>query len=150
MTCIAFDGQIMAADSMATNDDNMNLGRFEKIYVKNGMIIGMSGTCNEVAEFVDDIRFHKNGFRLARHSGFENINALVVHSGQCWKYDGGTMGYKVSSPISIGCGRQYAMAAMHLGKNAPQAVRVAIALDCKCGGPVDWVDTADCRIIYGA
>ena len=39
--------------------------------------------------------------------------------------------------VAIGSGREYAIAAMYLGKNAVEAVDVACALDGGCGGGID-------------
>ena len=39
--------------------------------------------------------------------------------------------------FAIGCGRDFALAAMHLGKTAREAVEVAIALDSGCGNGID-------------
>lgn len=39
--------------------------------------------------------------------------------------------------IAIGSGRDFAMAAMHLGKSAVEAVEVACALDSGCGNGID-------------
>jgi hypothetical protein len=39
--------------------------------------------------------------------------------------------------FAIGCGRDFALAAMYLGKTAEEAVAVAIALDSGCGNGVD-------------
>lgn len=41
---------------------------------------------------------------------------------------------------AIGSGREYAMAAMHLGCSAKEAVEVANALSCDCGRGVDVLD----------
>lgn len=38
---------------------------------------------------------------------------------------------------AIGTGRDYARAAMHLGRNAVEAVQVAILFDENCGNGVD-------------
>lgn len=39
--------------------------------------------------------------------------------------------------FAIGCGRDFAMAAMYVGKTAREAVEVAIALDSGCGNGID-------------
>ena len=39
--------------------------------------------------------------------------------------------------FAAGCGRDFAMAAMHLGKSAREAVEVAMALDNCCGNGID-------------
>lgn len=43
---------------------------------------------------------------------------------------------------AIGSGRDFAMAAMHLGKTAREAVEVAIALSASCGNGIDTLEIA--------
>jgi ATP-dependent protease HslVU (ClpYQ) peptidase subunit len=42
--------------------------------------------------------------------------------------------------VAIGCGRDYACAAMHLGHDAAKAVQVAIDLDTGCGSGIDVLE----------
>jgi ATP-dependent protease HslVU (ClpYQ) peptidase subunit len=42
--------------------------------------------------------------------------------------------------IAWGAGRDYALAAMHLGKNSREAVEVACALDNTCGMGIDILE----------
>jgi hypothetical protein len=64
---------------------------------------------------------------------------LITNDGELWVYDS-----KTAYPENIktkffarGCGRDYALAAMYLGKSAIEAVQVASALDVNCGMGVD-------------
>lgn len=48
-----------------------------------------------------------------------------------------------SRQFAIGCGRDFALAAMYLGKTAREAVEVAIALDSGCGNGIDELTLKD-------
>jgi ATP-dependent protease HslVU (ClpYQ) peptidase subunit len=63
---------------------------------------------------------------------------LVVRRGEILKYEKAPYPLRVEDKnVAIGCGRDFAMAAMHLGHDAKTAVEVTIALDSACGNGID-------------
>ncbi|QTF91783.1 hypothetical protein [Halomonas sp. BM-2019] len=63
---------------------------------------------------------------------------MVITDGQVTYYEGAPIPLVMENTHhAIGCGRDYVMAAMHLGKNAKQAVEMACALDAFCGSGID-------------
>ena len=58
--------------------------------------------------------------------------------GKFLKYERSAIPFKIESPfIALGTGREYAMAAMHLGKTAAEAIEVAAHFDSGTGNGVD-------------
>jgi hypothetical protein len=49
----------------------------------------------------------------------------------------------LSEEFAGGSGGPYALAALHLGRDARQAVKVPCALNVYCGGEVEYVDLAE-------
>lgn len=139
MTVLAFDGHTLAADKRAV------LGSMilttTKIFRVNKALVGYAGDACFGEEMVawygrgakpedfptnqrdkDDwsgLMVFKKGDRIARYE----------RSPYPVRFD--------SEKIAVGCGRDFAMAAMYLGKTAREAVEVAIALDNCCGNGID-------------
>lgn len=66
---------------------------------------------------------------------------LVIHNDDVLYFNSGPDPIHVLSPtFCMGSGRDFAMAAIHLGKNAIEAVEVANALSLSCGFGVDFIN----------
>ena len=65
---------------------------------------------------------------------------LVVRKDALLKYEKSPYPIKIESThYAIGCGRDFALAAMYLGHDARAAVEVTIALDSACGNGIDCI-----------
>jgi len=139
MTCIAWDGKTLAADKRASYGGTITT--LTKIWRVGDVLVGGSGESSFIGAMVEWVR----GGRLSSDFPTSQANKddwqplLVIEA------DGTTSLYeRTQYPIrheqrciAIGSGREYAMAAMHVGKSAREAVEVAIALDCGCGNGID-------------
>lgn len=138
MTCIAWDGSMLAGDRRSVGGGNAKTTT--KIHRVNDMLVGFAGDAS-AAEAVRwwlskgaDNTLHPWG-DIDR----DQCHALVIMPDRTiWVYEHGPHPAQYHDPfIAIGCGRDYALAAMHLGCNAKQAVEVACKFDVFCGNGVD-------------
>lgn len=139
MTCIAWDGTVLAADKRASTGSAHNT--VTKIYRVNKVLVGVSGDLAFGLQMLDWI---KNGREVGTFPSSQRDEktwqpVLVVE-------EDGTMSRYEQTPFpirwenkfgAIGSGRDYAMAAMHLGHSAVAAVAVACAHDPACGNGID-------------
>lgn len=139
MTCIAWDGTTLAADKQSTF---AGLPRTTtKIHrAKDGSLMGATGT---TAVCVALRNWYDAGAIAADFPDKDKDSSLLVV-----KPDGTTLLFgSNATPIHIedafyamGSGRDFATAAMHLGKTAREAVEVACKFDVYCGRGVDELD----------
>lgn len=138
MTTIAFDGKTMACDTRISGSHSYNTDT--KIYENRQFVIGAAGDAGVGLILVKD-----ESILVPKHYDCD-FSALV------WAKDTKTL-YRVeffkswNAPLSAvivmpdpfaatGSGAPYAMAAMHLGCEAGEAVRVASEFDTNTGGKV--------------
>jgi ATP-dependent protease HslVU (ClpYQ) peptidase subunit len=142
MTCIAWDGKTLAADKRASY--GITITTVTKIRRINGLLVGGSGETSFIGMMLDWIEKGRDpaAFPKTQQDKDDWQPILVI------ELDGSTSLYeRTAHPIrheqqhiAIGSGREFAMAAMHLGCTARAAVEVAIALDCGCGNGIDVLD----------
>ncbi|MNL32940.1 hypothetical protein D3C87_1548240 [compost metagenome] len=148
MTVIAWDGKMMAADKRTT------FGGLHGVTTKvhrlpDGGLLGCSGNAAQIAEIVHWFISGADPRKLptAQLDPKECVSALVIRA------DGAVLHYENTAyPIqlenrswAIGSGRDFAIAAMHLGRDARQAVVLACELDITCGNGVDVMELDPCR-----
>lgn len=139
MTVIAWDGKTLAADKQSTNCGYAST--VTKIYRVPGGVVGLAGNAPHAMALLD---WFMNGMKpeqWPKPFNDDYASALFVAAdGQIHKYAGdcGPFPERIESKsTAIGCGRDYALAAMYLGKSAFEAVQVACALDVSCGQGID-------------
>ena len=149
MTVIAWDGQTLAADRRACLG---SLYRTTKkiFYHPAGCLLGYSGDADHGEEIYD---WFKAGRVLAEFpanlrekDGWGRL--LVVWHPQVdvgdqpiWTFERTPHPLRFyQQPFAIGSGRDFALAAMHCGRTAAEAVEVACAFDSSCGDGVDTLD----------
>lgn len=115
-----------------------------KVHVVRGHLVGACGYTALIREM--HAWFERGADPADFPSGLqrdpkENASLLVVTpAGQLLQYEHTAYPLVIESrQWAIGSGRDFAMAAMHLGRSAPQAVQVACDLCNDCGGGVDSV-----------
>lgn len=142
MTVIAFDGRTLAADRLA--DCNGARRTVTKIQRIDGALIGGAGNMGRVFAMVE--WFRRGAVPADFPSGAADNNwavLLVVKDGRAVTYEQSPWPLEFKDrQIAIGSGRDFAMAAMHLGQDARGAVEVAIDLCPSCGGGVDVLEVA--------
>jgi len=139
MTVIAWDGKTLAADKRGTVAGMAY--PVTKIYRARGHLVAFSGNAGHAAELL--AWFELNGPHAAYPKRPEDEDAagmLVIDpKGRVLMYSPlSSLPVLIEAPFfARGAGRDYAMAAMHLGKSAREAVEIACVYDINCGNGVD-------------
>ena len=139
MTTIAWDGQTLAADRMACIGNSKSVC-IKKIHeLKGGGYAAASGHAGAGALM---FRWLDQGAAVDDYplTDPELCTVIVItEDGQVLQYDG-PLPVKLDAPFyAIGSGRDFALAALHLGKSAKEAVEVASELDQSTGNGIDVV-----------
>ncbi len=142
MTIVAWDGKTLAADKR-TSFGGLH-ATTTKLHRIDGMLIGCAGLTAHITEMVAWVKAGREAAQLPtpQRSTSDCISMLLIDR------DGSVLHYESSAyPIliegdkwAIGSGRDFAMAAMHLGCDARRAVEVACALDATCGNGIDTLE----------
>jgi 20S proteasome alpha/beta subunit len=139
MTTICWDGTTLAADKRATNGGL--IFTVTKIFRVRGCLVSAAGDFDRIMESIAWFADGADPAKLPPHhrSNDDYVGLLVIWpNGLIEKYERGPVPYKIESPFfAVGSGRDFAMAAMHLGKTAVEAVEVAMALDAGTGNGID-------------
>lgn len=139
MTCIAWDGTTLAADKRATIGSLYRTTT--KIHRVGSMLVGYSGAGAQVREMLAWARggFKKSAFPEIQRDSENSIALLVIRpKGLVLVYEHTPHPIEYEDKqFAIGSGRDFALAAMYLGKSAKDAVFIAAEFDPGCGGGVD-------------
>lgn len=138
MTVIAWDGKTLAADKLATMSGNI-ARTVRKIERFGDVLLAMTGGWDVAVEIRE---WYKAG---AVPTAFpprarDDIATLIVfkRNGAIDTYASGPFPMPIEAKqIAFGSGRDYAEAAMHLGKTASEAVAVACHFQTDCGNGID-------------
>lgn len=145
MTVIAYDGRVIAADKRS------NYGSLQRTTTKlhrvenslGRLIVGTSGISAQGREMVEWIRrgAHPNDFPPTQRDSRESCSVLVVFdTGVKWSFERSPYPLILEDEqVAIGSGRDFALAAMHMGGDARKAVEVACHFDTSCGNGIDWM-----------
>jgi hypothetical protein len=145
MTTICYRDGIMAGDSRAYGFDKVPVGsKMKPTRLPDGSLLGVSSSVVGCSQIVKEWVLAGMDSKAAPHRKKEDIDfqaMLVRPDGTCILIDGNWL---PSDPISeayyaIGSGREFALAALFLGKTAAEAVEVACHLDVWTGGRVETV-----------
>lgn len=141
MTVIAWDGHTLAADKRGENSS------FARTVTKirrfpDGSIGGCSGDAHDAAELLDWYASGANPDALPARQKADKDSAtallVVTRKGELLHFNGGAFPITIEDKtFAMGCGRDYAITAMHLGKTAREAVEVACLFDLGCGNGID-------------
>lgn len=138
MTTIAWDGRTLAADKRATNSGLVRT--VTKLFRANGFMVAVCGDLSHGLEMVEWISRGADPATLPAQQRSENWSSIVTidNSGVVRLYEQGAIPFVVEDQhFACGSGRDYAMAAMHLGCDAARAVGVATVFQCDTGNGVD-------------
>ena len=136
---IAWDGKTLAADKRATNGTLIRTTT--KAFHLGDSLAAYSGN----VDFGEEVlAWFKDGHDPAKFPPSQRDKddwcglLIVWPDGSLRRYE--RTPYPIKYPpqqFAIGCGRDFALAAMHLGKTAAEAVAVACVFDSACGNGVD-------------
>ena len=139
MTTIAWDGKTLAADKQATNHD-CGIGITTKVYRINGCLVAGAGSADV---FHSMVRWFSMG---ADVDAFPDIQAetndatllVITPESRIMIYDRTPFSTIIENKFwAMGSGRDFALAALHLGCDARRAVEIACELDVYSGNGID-------------
>lgn len=149
MTTIAWDGITLAADDQATTGVRKSFGEKKvhrapdgvAIYGARVMLMGFSGTSGDERHLIQYITEGKCSSQAEMHEQIECTAILVTEDNRCFSVQKSADKklpwiYEKKAPYAIGSGADFAITAMHLGKDAVEAVIVASKLDAYTGSTV--------------
>lgn len=139
MTCIAFDGRTLAADK-ASSSSGYRRTVTKLFQLPDGGAVAFTGDGDHALALLE---WFKDGRKAAdwpaaQKDGNGATAFYVDPAATLWLYDKTPHPQMCEDRFDAGgSGRDYALAAMHLGKTAREAVEVAIQFDANCGNGVD-------------
>jgi len=151
MTTVAWDGKTLAADSLGDqNGLRMPTTKLHCGVLADGVpfILGAAGETAWASMLlhwvrtltVGTLRTEKYPHQCNDGPDRNDPHALLVVGGLGVLYKVGPMLVRLERDFhAVGSGRDYAIAAMHLGKTAEEAVSIACEFDCYSAGPVKTV-----------
>lgn len=161
MTTVAYDGRYIACDSQETAGSTITqCVKFE--VVNEDFVAFSSGTASACLKAVDYLKRSlnstcENGTISFPNDMFKEDESFAVwlvnlhNSVVCEFTKDGMTSKRLMCQDAMGSGRDIAITAMYLGKNAREAINVASALDCYTGGPVHVFDTVGgCFLVGGS
>jgi len=141
MTVIAWDGKVLAADKQGTNFGCAYA--VTKIHRVPGGLVAFSGSGSHAAAL---LKWFEAGRQVGAYPlGTEENGAgsMFITSDRkifIYAYNGPHPEVIEEKFFARGAGRDYALAAMHLGKSAREAVEVACFFDTSCGKGIDALE----------
>ena len=155
MTTIAIDSTLMmASDSQATIGNRRVQEYVQKVFLVGDCIVGIAGRYSEALVFVNALEEILKREALQSVTDVEipqvicdeldNVDALLITpEGNIFQYEGSRFNIPVTAPVAIGSGAEYALIAMDCGKNAQEAVEVAIKYDVFSGGDIQIAELTE-------
>lgn len=149
MTCIAWDGKTLAADKRMTT---VGLARTVTKIFRVGKTL--AGICGDGAQGMEMLAWYRDlvderwshpeeKFPAAQRDEKTWVTFVVVRVDGVWVYEKSPYPIRIENwAYATGSGRDYAMAAMHLGRSAKEAVEVACCFDVNCGNGIDTLELA--------
>jgi len=133
MTTIATNGKVIAADSRITGD---YIDSHPKLFQIGDSVFGIAGMMTRVLKVIDWLSMGcpESNKPDVNDDGF---TLLQVCSEGIFYWDGNLRPVQMRGPYAaIGSGSQYAMGAMHAGKNPRRAVEICCELDESTAPPI--------------
>ena len=138
MTTVAWDGNIIASDTLCSDDWGLKSEMRDKIKTGKDFYIGFSGAVSEIEGYwstikiktFDELLEHGHPLFDPKKDGFQ---AMIVSSKYAYYLIGGNYKKIYRGYHAIGSGRDFAFSAMHLGKTAIEAIKIASMFDVNTG-----------------
>lgn len=142
MSVIAWDGKTLAADKRASV--GTLICTTTKIFRIGEALVAYAGSASFGEEMVAwfTAGAKPEQFPAGQRSDDDWSGLLVIRRDRpIEKYERTPHAVRFEdNQFAIGCGRDFALAAMHLGKTAREAVEVAIHFDSGCGNGIDTLE----------
>lgn len=141
MTTVAFDGEVMAADTLVTDYYGLKDICHDKILVGKDFLAGCAGEWGGIQSWWDQVKDMTCAELIAygypNYQREHNDPAIMIASKNgIWRH---TTSWFYKTPRSyhaVGSGRDYALAAMFCGRGAVRAVECARSFDNGTGGEI--------------
>lgn len=135
MTVIAWDGRVLAADRQSQCGDCKV--PVTKIYRMHRCLVGISGNLSMGMEMFEWLKADADPdkFRQDWRDPDKGASLLMItHDGLAWKYESSPYPFQHhGSTAAAGSGMEVALATMHCGKSAVEAVKLASMYLASCG-----------------
>lgn len=141
MTTIAWDGKMMAGDKR-TSFGGLHVTTTKVHRIRGALVAG----CGNSAPIAEMIQWYADGADPAKlppnqRDEDKAVNLLVASPEGLFLYADSATPFKIESPFAaIGSGRDFAIAAMHLGCDARRAVEIASIYETGTGNGVDALE----------
>lgn len=142
MTCIVWDGRVLAGDRLRLDDNNSAPNLVRKVWLvraPNGRryLVGCAGDSYDCVAFVRWLKYQRPGDKPAP----THFGALVIDEKlRVWSVNHKLVYVELTAKYAaIGCGYQFALGALACGADAVKAVRIAARFDAHVGGGVNVV-----------
>jgi ATP-dependent protease HslVU (ClpYQ) peptidase subunit len=134
MTTIAANREGLAGDSRLISGSTISHGR--KVWRRKGAVLGIAGGYAQAHRLVD---WFLSGARGDPPELDEVEAVILTRDGRLLHYEGAERPFEVADEfISIGSGKEAAMAAMYMGADPRKAIQVASLVDANTGGPIHY------------
>lgn len=140
MTTIAWDGRTLAGDTLVVTAC-MRTPCERKVFrlVTDPGPVVLLGVSGDEGVAMRLVQWVQRGALEADTPKFEkdSVTAIMIMKDGAFRIDSTCHPLKLMTPFhAVGMGRDYAMAAMHLGKSAREAVELAAVYDIYTGGDI--------------
>lgn len=138
MTVLAWDGRTLAADKRMTVAGLAQ--RVTKIFRVRNNLVGISGTGALGLQMIEWFKggADPNTFPPSQRTEDDWALLVVINAGGIFEYQRSPFPIQIESDVwASGAGRDYALAAMHCGKTAREAVEIACLFETSCGNGID-------------
>lgn len=136
MTTVAYRKGVLAADSQATDAQVWRTRKIERVNTSAGELL--VGWCGEVFAAHVFMEWLKNDKNRKPDIGNEDFEAIVIaQTGRVTIWNQSLVPWRPRGPFfAIGSGAKAALGAMHAGKGALEAVKIACKIDPYSSGPI--------------
>lgn len=136
MTTIAYKAGVLAGDSQATDDQLWQTNKIERLSTSAGkLLVGWCGDVHSALVFMEWLKNEQSRKPDISNEDFEAI--VVAETGRVTIWNQSLVGWRPEGRFfAIGSGAKAAMGAMHAGKSAVEAVKIACKVDPYTRGPV--------------
>lgn len=142
MTTIAWDGEQLAADKQSTLQ---NLKRMTtKIHRVGDELFAMVGSGSHCFAIFEWLKSDRDPAKWPKGTD-EDSSGDIIQFTKAGVFVWVGYGFPTPQPIegkfmAFGCGRDFAMAAMHLGRSAREAIEIASLYDINTGMGIDVLE----------
>lgn len=141
MTVIAWDGKTLAADKrMVSAGLILTTTKIRRI---GGLLVGAAGNISSTAELMAWVERGRNpvDWPASQKDKEDWAGLLVIEGRRILRYEQSPFPCELEDRVvATGSGRDFAIAAMHCGKTAREAVELACLLENGCGNGVDVLE----------